>query len=146
MKDLNQLMRSLHAGDSPPPRAPRVIFYIPPAGRAIHCNDVEAAKHAATLWAGKHPGDTVGIYELVGYAHQPIVPPDFTPTDSEKASTELLPSAPADVDFGAGFFDDPVSDGPAGPEDREHPDLTDERRETLRRLREAMAQEREHKD
>ncbi|MDI1264986.1 MAG: hypothetical protein PS018_17185 [bacterium] len=79
--------------NSPPPRAPRVLLYIPPSGSPLHCPDMDAAKAAAENYAAERPGVTVGVYQLVGFAYRPVEKPAFQ--DSESAIAALLPSEPA---------------------------------------------------
>jgi hypothetical protein len=134
---LADFARSITVGDTaPPPRAPRIVLYIPPYGRAVHCPDRESAERAATKWASENPGRTVAVYELVGFAHQPVRPTDFTPADSDEAM-ELRDVTGDDV------VDTPVDgvydkDGDVR-DARGH--LTDGQQETLARLREIMVDE-----
>lgn len=126
--DLPDFMKTITINDAAP-RAPRALLYIPPGGRPVHCPSVEAAQHAATLYAGEHPGRTVAVYQLIGYAHLPARMAEFTPAESDKARRELLEPLP----------DTLGSNRPAGgdePPRRE--DLTTEQQETLARVREAQ--------
>jgi hypothetical protein len=127
--DLPQFLRRQTFG-SEPPRAPRVLLYIPPSGSPVHCPDAESAKVAAENFAAENPGRTVAVYQLIGYAFRPIEKPEFTPAESEKAAAELLDAVPSTVDLGNdGELDDDA--------EIEAPHLSPEQRETLERLRRA---------
>lgn len=62
-----------------PPRAPDFIMWAPPHGAAVECPNLFTAQRAAELFAGKHPGTTVAVYQLCGFAHKPVEEPEFTP-------------------------------------------------------------------
>jgi hypothetical protein len=89
--DLPRFLTSININDAPP-RAPRVLLYIPPHGKPVHCPDVDSARSAAENYAAEQPGKTVGVYQLVGYAYRPIVKPSFQ--DSEQALAALLDAEP----------------------------------------------------
>jgi hypothetical protein len=124
--DLPQFLKRRTFG-SEPPRAPRALLYVPPSGAPVNCADVESAQAAAENYAAEHPGRTVAVYQLVGYAFRPIEKPSFTPAESDKAKGELLDVVPATVEFGEAD----------GGHEIDRPDLSPQQRETLDRLRAA---------
>lgn len=127
--DLPHFLRDINLNDKPP-RAPRVLLYIPPHGRPVHCPDVEAAKTAAENYAAERPGVTVGVYQLVGYAHRPIEKPIFQ--DTEQALAMLLVAEPD-----SGIVNTRADDGI----EAERPDLNPQQRETLERVRAIMRED-----
>lgn len=58
-------------------RAPAVLLYVWPDGRPTDCPTMASAQAAATRIAGNTPGTMVAVYELVGFAYQPIREPEF---------------------------------------------------------------------
>lgn len=83
-----------------PRKAPDWIIWTPPSGAAVECPSLEQAQRGAEIHAGRHPGATVAVYQLVGFAYRPIETPAFiTVGDAEQANplTRLL-SAPDEDD------------------------------------------------
>jgi hypothetical protein len=56
-------------------------LWVPPHGAAVECPSAETAQSAASRFAGTHPGCTVAVYQLIGYAFNPVVEPEFTPAE-----------------------------------------------------------------
>lgn len=87
---LDVLKEAINEGDPTPRAAPRYIIWIPPHGSAVECppgSDIEQAGHAAARMAGRHPGVTVAVYELVGTTRATIVEPEFVPSSRDAEAT-----------------------------------------------------------
>lgn len=123
--EINRFLRNLDI-NAAPPSAPRVLLYIPPSGRAIHCRDLDQARATAEDLAAERPGRTVAVYQLVGYAHQPIHKPEFQ--DTEEAMADLA-DAPDEFETNV---------PPEGHSDIDRTDLTPEQQERLNHVREVM--------
>lgn len=123
--DLPRFMSTIKLNNEPP-RAPRVLLYIA-GGRAVHCLDVDTAKGAAENLAAERPGITVGVYQLVGFAHRPVEKPVFQ--DSEQALSSLLVAEP---DSGI------INTRPDDHVEVDRDDLSPGQREQLDRMRASM--------
>jgi hypothetical protein len=120
--DLPRFLRNININDAPP-RAPHVLLYIP-GGAAVHCPDTEAAQSAAENYAAERPGRTVGVYQLVGYAHKPIEKPAFQ--DTVQALETLLEATPESE-----IFTTPADQGI----ETDRTDLSPKQIEILKRIR-----------
>lgn len=75
-------------GDRPFMRPPHTITWCPPHGHVVMAPSQDEAQLAAQTFAGKHPGEVVGVYALVGYAHVPLKPAPFTPVGDPTATDD----------------------------------------------------------
>ncbi len=82
---LSAVMKEM-IGDSPGPKAPRILMWMPPNGAPIECPTMEEAAEMAPQIAARQPGRTVAVYELVGYAHAPVRAPEYQQSVTEVAA------------------------------------------------------------
>ena len=75
------------------PKAPALIMWVPPSGKVLAGTTLDETMRAAAQFAGEHPGFTVGVYELIGVAHTPIAPAEFTPVERESDALLGLPQS-----------------------------------------------------
>lgn len=75
---------------NPEPRqAPEFVMWMPPSGAAVECPSLELAQRAAVKFAARHPGTTVGVYQLIGFAHKPLEEPEFVQTEPTASGPAL---------------------------------------------------------
>lgn len=78
-------------------RPPPFIMWAPPKGSVCASPTVELAQESAQNFAGKHPGQVVAVYGLIGYAFTALKPAPFLPApepslidDAEAARTATV--------------------------------------------------------